>query len=101
MSTDIFANFSVLDEVIQVVYQSIYKFVVLSIVKDDCWVMYLGLSDSGRWWKGSWTEADVHEALVRLWYAAAYIRYLTVGTRAPRRRIESSSSLQSSWRNCS
>jgi hypothetical protein len=65
MSSDIFSNFSALDELIQIIYQSIYKFVAVSLVKDDCWTVYVGLSDSdGRWWKGSWTEADVHGVLV-------------------------------------
>lgn len=63
--SDIFSNFSALDELIQIIYQSIYKFVAVSLVKDDNWTIYLGLSDSdGRWWKGSWTEKDVHDILV-------------------------------------
>lgn len=66
MSTDIFSSFSALDELIQVIYQSIYKFVVLSSVTDDRWTVYMGLSDSeGRWWKGSWEDSDVHAILVR------------------------------------
>lgn len=65
MSSDIFSNFSALDELVQIIYQSIYKFVAVSLVKDDCWTVYVGLSDSdGRWWKGSWTEGDVHGVLV-------------------------------------
>ncbi|RXW21319.1 hypothetical protein EST38_g4531 [Candolleomyces aberdarensis] len=47
-----------------VIYQSIYKFVVLSSVTDDKWTVYMGLSDSeGRWWKGSWEDHDVHAIL--------------------------------------
>ena len=66
MSTDVFSSFSALDELIQVIYQSIYKFVVLSSVTDDRWTVYMGLSDSeGRWWKGSWEDHDVHAILVR------------------------------------
>ncbi|KAJ2931237.1 hypothetical protein H1R20_g5834, partial [Candolleomyces eurysporus] len=64
MSTDVFSSFSALDELIQVIYQSIYKFVVLSSVTDDKWTVYMGLSDSeGRWWKGSWEDHDVHAVL--------------------------------------
>lgn len=66
MSADVFSSFSALDELIQVIYQSIYKFVVLSSVADDKWSIYMGLSDSdGRWWKGSWEGRDVHTVLVR------------------------------------
>ncbi|KAF5326239.1 hypothetical protein D9611_000067 [Ephemerocybe angulata] len=64
MSGDIFVNFSALDELIQIIYQSIYKFVVVSTVTDEKWTIHLGLSDSdGRWWKGEWTEGNVHEIM--------------------------------------
>lgn len=64
MSTDPFSNFEALDELVQIIYQSIYKFVVVSIVADDKWSVYVGLSDSnGRWWKGSWDEGDVKTIL--------------------------------------
>ncbi|TFK19324.1 hypothetical protein FA15DRAFT_683004 [Coprinopsis marcescibilis] len=64
MSTDVFSNFGALDELIQVIYQSAYRFVVLSSVSDDNWTIHLGLSGSqGRWWKGIWTEANVHQTL--------------------------------------
>jgi len=58
--SDILANFSCLDELTQVIYQSIYKFVVLSTVSDDKWNIHLGLSGAqGRWWHGSWGEKDI------------------------------------------
>jgi len=61
MSSDPFANFSCLDELVQVIYQSIYKFVVLSTVSQDEWHVHLGLAGSeGRWWHGSWKEEDIH-----------------------------------------
>jgi len=57
---DFLANFSCLDELTQVIYQGICKFVVLSAVSDDKWNVHIGLSgQQGRWWRGSWTEEDV------------------------------------------
>lgn len=59
------ANFTCLDELTQVIYQGISKFVVLSTVSDDKWDIYLGLAKSkGRWWHGFWTEKDVHHNFV-------------------------------------
>ncbi|KAJ7128962.1 hypothetical protein C8R43DRAFT_1026582 [Mycena crocata] len=59
MSTDVMANFGALDELIQVIYQGMDKFVVLSDVSDK-WNIHLGLTGpEGRWWYGSWREADV------------------------------------------
>ncbi|KAF8813718.1 hypothetical protein BYT27DRAFT_7220089 [Phlegmacium glaucopus] len=61
MSSDPLANFTCLDELVQVIYQSIYKFVVLSTVSQDEWHVHLGLAGSeGRWWHGSWKEEDIH-----------------------------------------
>ena len=63
--SDVLANFSCLDELTQVIYQSIYKFVVLSTVSDDKWNIHLGLSGvHGRWWQGSWGEEDIHRIFV-------------------------------------
>ncbi|TFK44473.1 hypothetical protein BDQ12DRAFT_673043 [Crucibulum laeve] len=60
MPCDVLSSFSCLDELTQIVYQSIHRFVVLSSVTDDKWNIYLGLSGpEGRWWSGSWTEADI------------------------------------------
>ncbi|KAJ7287348.1 hypothetical protein C8J57DRAFT_1283612 [Mycena rebaudengoi] len=54
------ANFGCLDELVQVIYQGMDKFVVLSAVSDSDWTIHLGLSGSeGRWWRGSWREADI------------------------------------------
>jgi hypothetical protein len=59
MSTDVMANFGVLDELVQVIYQGMEKFVVLSTVTDK-WNIHLGLTGpEGRWWHGSWSAADV------------------------------------------
>lgn len=63
--SEVLANFSCLDELTQVIYQSIYKFVVLSTVSDDKWTIHLGLSGAqGRWWQGSWGEEDIHRIFV-------------------------------------
>ncbi|KAJ6558484.1 hypothetical protein DFH09DRAFT_1162945 [Mycena vulgaris] len=60
MSTNVMANFGALDELVQVIYQGMDKFVVLSDVTDDKWNIHLGLSSpEGRWWRGSWRAADV------------------------------------------
>lgn len=60
MSSDPLSNFGCLDELIQVIYQSVNRFVVLSTVSDDKWNIHLGLcGPEGRWWHGSWTAADV------------------------------------------
>ncbi|KAF9528499.1 hypothetical protein CPB83DRAFT_766783 [Crepidotus variabilis] len=59
--SDALANFTCLDELTQVIYQSFYKFVVLSTVTDDKWNVHVGLAGrEGRWWHGCWTEEDVH-----------------------------------------
>ncbi|KAJ6593620.1 hypothetical protein B0H19DRAFT_1091210 [Mycena capillaripes] len=59
MSTDVMANFGALDELVQVIYQGMEKYVVLSSV-DDKWNIHLGLTGpEGRWWRGSWGAADV------------------------------------------
>ncbi|KAK0461003.1 uncharacterized protein EV420DRAFT_171582 [Desarmillaria tabescens] len=55
----LFTNFSCLDELIQVVYQDVNRFVVLSNVSSSEWSIHLGLTDEGRWWYGRWQEADV------------------------------------------
>ncbi|KAK2467858.1 hypothetical protein APHAL10511_000153 [Amanita phalloides] len=47
-----------------VIYQSVYRFVILSSVTDDEWVIHVGLADSqGRWWQGEWSEHDVRHIL--------------------------------------
>ncbi|KJA20801.1 hypothetical protein HYPSUDRAFT_166731 [Hypholoma sublateritium FD-334 SS-4] len=58
--SDLLSNFNCLDELTQVIYQGICKFVVVSAVSDDAWNVHVGLSgQQGRWWRGSWTEEDV------------------------------------------
>ena len=65
MSSDPLANFSCLDELVQVIYQSIHKFVVLSTVSQDEWHVHLGLAGSeGRWWHGIWKNEDIHRIFV-------------------------------------
>ncbi|KAJ7690672.1 hypothetical protein B0H17DRAFT_1064416 [Mycena rosella] len=60
MSTNVMANFIALDELVQVIYQGMDKFVVLSDVTEDKWNIHLGLTGpEGRWWSGSWRAADV------------------------------------------
>lgn len=67
MSSDVLANFHPLDELTQVIYQSVYRFVVLSNVSDDQWTVHLGLSGpEGRWWRGRWMEEDVLQIVVRI-----------------------------------
>ncbi|KAF8170296.1 hypothetical protein K438DRAFT_1729896 [Mycena galopus ATCC 62051] len=51
-------SFSVLDELVQVIYQGMDKFVLLSEVSDR-WIIHVGMTGSGRWWHGSWSPADV------------------------------------------
>ncbi|KAJ7232776.1 hypothetical protein B0H12DRAFT_1144856 [Mycena haematopus] len=59
MSTDVMSCFYALDELVQVIYQGMDKFVVLSDVADK-WNIHLGLTGpEGRWWRGSWGAADV------------------------------------------
>ena len=59
MSTDVMANFGALDELVQVIYQGMDKFVLLSDITDK-WNIHLGLTGpEGRWWRGSWSAADV------------------------------------------
>ncbi|KAH0589191.1 hypothetical protein J132_10943 [Termitomyces sp. J132] len=61
MSSDVLANFICLDELTQVIYQGVYRFVVLSTVSDQ-WTIHLGLSGpEGRWWRGSWAKTDILE----------------------------------------
>jgi hypothetical protein len=65
MSADVLANFSCLDELTQVVYQSVHRFVVLSSVS-DAWTIHLGLAGpEGRWWRGGWGEDDILRVVVR------------------------------------
>ncbi|THH14468.1 hypothetical protein EW146_g5865 [Bondarzewia mesenterica] len=41
------------------------RFVVMSHVKDDAWVVHVGLAREGRWWQGQWQEKDVLEVAGR------------------------------------
>jgi hypothetical protein len=60
MSVDCLEHFGCLDELAQVVYQGFDRFVVLSNVEQDQWVVHLGLSgQDGRWWRGALTNPDI------------------------------------------
>ncbi|KAJ3507340.1 hypothetical protein NLJ89_g6358 [Agrocybe chaxingu] len=62
MSEDPLSNFGCLDELTQVIYQSVYKFVVLSTVSNNKWNIHVGLAGcEGRWWRGCWTEDDIRQ----------------------------------------
>ncbi|XP_006460893.1 hypothetical protein AGABI2DRAFT_69774 [Agaricus bisporus var. bisporus H97] len=64
-STDIMGNFSPMDELIQLIYQNIYQFVVMSSVTFDKWTVYVGMvGEAGRWWRGFWEERDVISVVV-------------------------------------
>ncbi|KAF7375923.1 hypothetical protein MSAN_00006700 [Mycena sanguinolenta] len=59
MATDVMSCFYALDELVQVIYQGMEKFVVLSDISDK-WNIHLGQTGpEGRWWCGSWSAADV------------------------------------------
>lgn len=62
---DILSHFTSLDELINLIYQGAHKFVVISAVDEKSWTVHVGLSDSGRWWKGTWSEKDVQKIVVR------------------------------------
>ncbi|KAG2125974.1 hypothetical protein DEU56DRAFT_743289 [Suillus clintonianus] len=60
MSTDVLSHFGVLDELIQVIYQGLDRFVALSQVTESAWSIYLGLKGpEGRWWRGSWSATHI------------------------------------------
>ncbi|KAF5345324.1 hypothetical protein D9758_008483 [Tetrapyrgos nigripes] len=57
-------SFGCLDELIQIIYQSVHRFVLLSNVTEEEWTVHLGLSGSeGRWWRGVWKDKDVFETI--------------------------------------
>jgi len=57
-------HFGCLDELTQVIYQSMYRFVVLSSVTTDEWIIHVGLADSrGRWWQGRWSQDNLNRIL--------------------------------------
>ncbi|EJD03435.1 uncharacterized protein FOMMEDRAFT_156843 [Fomitiporia mediterranea MF3/22] len=63
MSINTFDAFGPLDDLIQVIYQGSFRFVLLSRVDFDSllpsWKIHIGLADKGRWWQGKWEEGDV------------------------------------------
>ncbi|TFK74551.1 hypothetical protein BDN72DRAFT_886268 [Pluteus cervinus] len=59
---DVLSHFSALDELTQVIYQSIYRFVVLSNVSqmEGTWTVHVALvGKEGRWWRGIWGTDDI------------------------------------------
>jgi hypothetical protein len=66
MST--FSHFFAIDELIQVIYQGFYKFVLYTKTEDDAWIIYLAMLDDDKavFWKGAWSEGDVSELIVGL-----------------------------------
>lgn len=72
----VFDSFTPLEDLIQVIYQGLHRFVLLSKVDFDSlepsWNVYLGLADGGRWWKGKWIEKDLHDFIVS---ASTYFSY--------------------------
>lgn len=63
----VFDGFGPLDERIQVIYQGIDRFVLLSNVDfvEERWSIHVALADKGRWWRGCWGAADVLGVAVR------------------------------------
>jgi hypothetical protein len=60
MSSNVLSHFGVLDELIQVIYQGVERFVLLSKIDDASWTVYVGLhGPEGRWWRGCWLEKDI------------------------------------------
>ena len=65
MSMDVLSHFGGLDELIQVIYDGVERFVLLSKVDYTSWTIYLGLQGpEGRWWKGHWHEKDILQLAV-------------------------------------
>ena len=65
MAIDMSLDFAALDELIQIIYQGMHKFIVISNVTTTAWTVHLALTDSeGRWWSGKWTEKEVLDAIV-------------------------------------
>ena len=71
--TDLFDALTALDDLIQVIYQGVDRFVLLSRLHlpfsfsaptissepSPHWDLYLGHADKARWWRAHWKEADV------------------------------------------
>jgi hypothetical protein len=66
MSQDVFSHFGELDELVQVIYHGFERFVLLSNVSDESWMIHVGLlGDEGRWWRGTCSEKEVLQTTVR------------------------------------
>ena len=62
----ILSHFGALDDLIQVIYQGVERFVILSAVAEFSWTIYVGLKGpEGRWWRGSWSAGEITEFIVR------------------------------------
>lgn len=86
-------HFGCLDELTQVIYQSMYRFVVLSSVTTDEWIIHVGLAESrGRWWQGRWSQDNVNRILVRLYsdrYSLVQLGNILQGSKASEKLLES------------
>ncbi|KZP12351.1 hypothetical protein FIBSPDRAFT_1050070 [Athelia psychrophila] len=59
---EVLSHFGALDELIQIIYEGIERFVLLSSIDDigQEWIVHLGLQGpEGRWWRGSWSDKDI------------------------------------------
>ncbi|KAF7981975.1 hypothetical protein HWV62_30791 [Athelia sp. TMB] len=58
---DVISCFSALDELIQIIYEGVERFVLLSAIDDAAraWVVHVALHGTGRWWRGAWSEHDL------------------------------------------
>ncbi|KAF8638024.1 hypothetical protein AX16_010656 [Volvariella volvacea WC 439] len=66
MASDMFSHFTGLDQLIQVIYQGVSKFVVLSGVANNQWRLHVGLMGrQGRWWRSIWEAEDIQQVIVR------------------------------------
>ena len=67
MTSDVLSHFGALDELIQIIYEGVERFVLLSNVDEASWTIHLGLQGpEGRWWRGRWLEKDILHLTVRL-----------------------------------
>lgn len=70
-----------------------YRFVVLSSVTTDEWIIHVGLAESrGRWWQGRWSQDNVNRILVRLYsdrYSLVQLGNILQGSKASEKLLES------------
>jgi hypothetical protein len=60
-----------LDDLVHLIYQSLNRFVLVSTVSDECWVINLGLragaipGSRAKWWRARLSESDLLNHAVR------------------------------------